>query len=226
MNNSYQAIGSSTTERARQRPQPPQRRYLIPLRFAQDVAHPGVGSESDRLLNVRAALLLLAGFQTSLIGRFWTSPEVAGVSIGRPLSRPRAGASSPPASSARGASRSPASVQATAAVPCRRRHLLNCGRPGGDVLPRVRIRGAGNGGAFGVAFGSPGMRCHPSSRAVAFSSRPREGGHGRRDAGSPGSSPSPGLLSASNRRGARDGVTGGCLVRRGAGSGRRESSAA
>jgi hypothetical protein len=46
----------------------------VSFRVAQDVGHPGDEPEARRPLNVCAASLL-AGFQVSIIGRFWVSTE-------------------------------------------------------------------------------------------------------------------------------------------------------
>src|SRR6185295_2368817 len=55
--------------------QPAERKYLLLLVVAQDV-HLGAGPRSRRVRQRPGDLLLrLAGFQVSLTGRFWVSPE-------------------------------------------------------------------------------------------------------------------------------------------------------
>ena len=59
---------------APQRPaQAAQRDDLLFLLFAQDIAHSDEGYSSRSM----SRSVSLAGFQTSLIGRFWVTPEVA-----------------------------------------------------------------------------------------------------------------------------------------------------
>jgi len=60
-----------------QRPaQSPKRQYLLLLLVAQDVAHPGDGSRPHRLRQRPGALLVVAGFQVSISGRFRPSTKV------------------------------------------------------------------------------------------------------------------------------------------------------
>ena len=60
---------------APQRPaQPSQRDDLLFLLFAQDIAH-GDGGYSLSSRSMSRALLSLAGFQVTLIGRFWVTAE-------------------------------------------------------------------------------------------------------------------------------------------------------
>jgi hypothetical protein len=63
---------------APQRPaQSPKRQNLLLLVVAQDVAHPGAGTRFPRLRQRLGPLLLVlvAGFQVSISGRFWVSTE-------------------------------------------------------------------------------------------------------------------------------------------------------
>ena len=65
---------AGSADGGRQRPaQPPQRDDLLSLLFAQDIAHIDGGYPSRRSQCPVSASL--AGFQTSLIGRFWVIPE-------------------------------------------------------------------------------------------------------------------------------------------------------
>ena len=71
-----------------QRPsQSPQRHYLLSSVLAQDVCHPGAGPQVPRLRQRLGALLLVAGFQVSISGRFWVSTEDNRRRAGLPLSR-------------------------------------------------------------------------------------------------------------------------------------------
>ena len=57
-------------------PESAQGQDLFALLLAQDVGHPGAGSSPVAAVNVPARSAPLAGFQVSINGRFWVSPEV------------------------------------------------------------------------------------------------------------------------------------------------------
>ena len=61
-------------------PESAQGQDLFALLLAQDVGHPGAGSSPVAAVNVPARSAPLAGFQVSINGRFWVSPEVRGLS--------------------------------------------------------------------------------------------------------------------------------------------------
>ena len=50
--------------------------HLLFFRFAQDVAHTDEGYMPYVGINVPEPSFSLAGFQVTLIGRFWVTPEV------------------------------------------------------------------------------------------------------------------------------------------------------
>ena len=56
-------------------PESAQGQDLFALLLAQDVGHPGAGSSPVAAVNVPARSAPLAGFQVSINGRFWVSPE-------------------------------------------------------------------------------------------------------------------------------------------------------